>query len=650
MRKLLVLMSLGAAALGVGAVSPRNVVPVPRSVAETKGEFVKPRQLTYFYDGPEAIVDSLMSKYAVKSPSVKKAAIRIHDGQGDAYRLEIEPKRITLRGSAFYGVQTLMQLLDQDSVIACGVVNDAPAFPYRGVHVDMSRHFRSVDFLKKQLDAMAMLKLNKMHLHLTDAAGWRMPIEAYPRLTSLAAWRPFETWKEWNAKGQHYGGEYGGFYTKDELRELVKYAADRHITLIPEIEMPGHSEEVVAAYPELGCANGGHDLCPGKEETFRFLEQVLDETMEIFPSDLIHIGGDEAGKAAWHDCPDCQCRMAQEGINDVEGLQSYLIHRIEEYVNSKGRNIIGWDEILEGGLAPNATVMSWRGTQGGIDAINAGHDVIMTPGEACYLDYTQDAPFREPESIGGYLPLRKAYAYEPLNGISSPEHLLGIQANLWSEYIPTAEHAEYMYYPRTLAIAEIAWSNPTKDYPDFLSRATVLNQNLKNRGYNVFDITHEYGERPESLEPVEHLARGAKVTYHTPWHRQYPAGGAETLTDGLRGGWTYQDKRWQGWLTPIDVIVDLGDVKPLHYVNATFMHSPGPWVWLPDEVVISTSTDGETFAVQGKIYTDVNPDTPGIGFKDFGTAVGVSARYVRLQATPRPIAGGWLFLDEIVVN
>lgn len=639
-----------AMALGAAAVSPRDVVPVPRSVAAGKGEFRVPARLTYYYNGSEAIIDSLMSRYAAKVPSAVKADIRITPGDGDGYRLKVEPRRISVSGNAFYGVQTLRQLLNQDSVITCGVIDDAPAFSYRGVHVDMSRHFRDVSFLKKQLDAMAMLKMNRMHLHLTDAAGWRMPVDAYPRLTELAAWRPQETWKEWNAKGQHYGGEYGGHYTKDELRDLVAYAAERHIELIPEIEMPGHSEEVIAAYPELGCINGGRDLCPGKEETFEFLERVLDETMEIFPSELIHIGGDEAGKAAWRDCPDCRRRMAEEGIADVDGLQSYLIHRIEKYVNSKGRNIIGWDEILEGGLAPNATVMSWRGTQGGIDAINAGHDVIMTPGEACYLDYTQDAPFREPESIGGYLPLRKVYSYEPLRGISDPAHLLGLQANLWSEYIPSAEHAEYMYYPRTFAIAEIAWSNPDKDYDDFLRRATAMTRQFQADGYNVFDITREYGERPESLAPVSHLARGAKVIYNTPWHRQYPAAGETTLTDGLRGGWTYQDKRWQGWLTPVDVTVDLGESKPLHYVNSTFMHSPGPWVWLPDAVTISTSDDGVNFTEQAVIRTDLNPDTPGIAFKDFGSAINVAARYVRLQATPRPIAGGWLFLDEIIIN
>lgn len=657
---------LAALAVGAGAqgASPRDIVPLPAEVVIAGGEFRVPQGgLSYFAENCEAIVDSLMAPYAAKVTSARKADIRIERRAklADAYNIKIDRKGITLTGQddegVFQGVQSLIQLLG-DSAIACGEVKDSPVFPYRGMHVDVSRHFRSVDFLKKQIDAMAALKMNKMHLHLTDGAGWRMPSDRYPRLNTLAAWRPQRRWKDWADNGADYceadyPGAYGGFYTKDELRELVRYAAERHIDVIPEIEMPGHSEEVIAAYPELSCAGKGGDLCPGKEEIFRFIEEILDETMEIFPSTYIHIGGDEASKSAWKECADCRARMEAEGIADVDGLQSYLIGRVERYVNSKGRSIIGWDEILDGGLAPNATVMSWRGQQGGIEAMRQGHDVVMTPGEACYLDYTQDAPFKEPESIGGYLPLSKVYAYEPLKGLPDdvdPRHLIGLQANLWAEYITEDSHAEYMYYPRAFAIAEIGWSNPAKDYADFRRRTDRLGHTFRERGYTTFDIDKEYGERPASLEPVEHLARGAKVTYAKRYTGVYPAAGDGTLTDGIRGGWTYQDKKWQGWFSDLDLTLDLGEVKPLHYINTTFMHCPGPGVFLPDSVVISTSEDGISFTEQAVLRQDVAPSYQKIMLKDFGAPVDVNARYINIKGIRNKEIGGCLFTDEVIVN
>ncbi|MDE6100563.1 MAG: family 20 glycosylhydrolase, partial [Paramuribaculum sp.] len=379
------------------------------------------------------------------------------------------------------------------------------------------------------------------------------------------------------------------------------YAAHRNITVIPEIEIPGHSKEVTSAYPELSCAGVPYtdeDLCIGKEATFKFIEDVLDEVIEVFPSAYIHIGGDEASKSGWRNCPDCQARMKSEGLKDVDELQSYAIHRVEKYLNSKGRDIIGWDEILEGGLAPNATVMSWRGTEGGITALKSGHKVVMTPGEFCYIDYTQDAAFKEPVSIGGFTPLKKVYSYEPVDSSLTSEeasNLMGLQANLWAEYIPTDAHAEYMYYPRAFAIAEIGWSTPEKNYDDFHRRALVLNARLDSLGYNTFDLANEYGERRESLTPVVNSAIGATVEYTTPYHSKYPAAGNSTLVDGIRGGWTYGDKRWQGFLGDFEAIVDLGENRTVHSVAATFMHAPGAWVHLPDNVTVEISTDGIEF-------------------------------------------------------
>ncbi|MDE7411459.1 MAG: family 20 glycosylhydrolase [Paramuribaculum sp.] len=586
----------------------------------------------------------------------------------EGYIMDITPKGITITAKtetgAFYAVQSLLQLTHDGEVrrLQCAEVKDTPRFSYRGMHFDVSRHFRSVDFLKKQIDAMAQLKMNNMHLHLTDGAGWRMPVDAYPRLTQFAAWRPQRTWQDWRNAGTFYcesdfPGASGGFYSKDELRELVDYASRRHIRVIPEIEMPGHSEEVLAAYPELSCSGQPYknsDFCPGKEATFAFLEKVIDEVIDVFPSEYIHIGGDEASKDAWKTCPDCQRRMKEEGIVDVDGLQSYLIKRMEKYINSHGRQIIGWDEILQGGVAPGATVMSWRGTEGGKKAIASGHDVIMTPGTYCYLDYSQDAPFREPVSIGGYTPLKKVYGYEPVEADMESDkvsHLLGVQANLWSEYVTEDSHAEHMYYPRAYAIAEIGWSTPEKDYEDFHRRSLAFNDLMQQRGYAPFDLKSEYGERHESLVPVTHKGVGAAVSYALPYSEKYPGVGLSTLTDGKRGGWNNNDGRWQGTLTDVDCTVDLGQEKEINYVGAAYMHSEGAWIHLPEEVVFSTSVNGVDFTPVATVSCDIDPMYPKIITKEYGAPVdGVRARYVRMQATKNPRPGSWLFTDEFIIN
>ena len=666
----IVLILVGIFNVAAFAASPRDIIPRPAKIVDTKKCFSLPRRtLTYSAPGCETIVDSLLLPFAFTAAKGKKADIQLGIAKlpKDTYTLSIDSKGVKVQGGSqealFHGVQSLVQLLAlarKDSVLQGCSVTDRPVFPYRGMHVDVSRHFRSLPFLKKQVDAMALLKLNRMHLHLTDAAGWRMPIDSYPKLNTIAAWRPQRRWQDWGDNGARYcrqsdPGAYGGYYSKEELRELVRYAAARHIEVVPEIEMPGHSDEVVAVYPELSCNGTGGDLCPGKEATFKFIEDVLTETMDIFPSRLIHIGGDEASKADWSSCPDCRRRMEQEGIRDVHGLQSYLIGRVEKFVNSRGRQIIGWDEILEGGLAPNATVMSWRGTKGGIDAMAAGHDVIMTPGEACYLDYTQDAPFKEPTSIGGYLPLSKVYAYNPLADIPDSvdtRHLLGIQANLWSEYITDDSHAEYMYYPRTFAIAEIGWGNPAeRNYPEFKRRSLALMQELQRRGYTTFDLAREFGEHPASLTPVNHLARGAKVIYNGRYDRErYPAAGEATLTDGQRGGWTYQDRKWQGWLRNVDVTIDLAEAKPLHMVSASFMHSPGPGVFLPDSVVVSVSDNGRDFTPVATLRGDIPVSSKTVQIKDFAAPLATTARYVNLRAIRHRKYRAYLFIDEIVIN
>ena len=564
----------------------------------------------------------------------------------EAYRLTITPKQVRIEANTPEGVfranTTLAQL---ERPLPCGVIIDYPRFAWRGIMLDISRHFRDKEFILKQIDAFSEVKLNVLHLHLTDAAGWRLEVKSHPELTAKAAWRVGDTWREWDTTGKRYEGSYGGFLSQDDVREIVAYAAERHMTVVPEIEMPGHSRETVYAVPGVGCKDTSDDLCPGKEATFKLLEDVLTEVMDLFPSEYIHIGGDEAGKRDWHDCPDCRRRMQEEGLTSVEELQSYLVRRIEAFLNAHGRRLIGWDEILEGGLSPNATVMSWRGTEGGLEAIRQGHDAVMTPGNRCYLDKVQDAPVREPEGWGGYLPIDSIYVYDPAAGIpeASLGHLLGVQGNLWHELIPQPSHTEYMLYPRAFAIAEIGWSPvDVKDAVDFRERATAHAAALRERGYNTFKLEEEVGNRPASREAENHLGRRAKVAYAHPWHKNYPAAGAATLTDGNLGGWSYGDGRWQGFQSDVDVTVDLGSVRPVHYVTATFLGDTSAWIFLPDRVTVEYSLDGEHFTLAGELLNE-NPDGK---YVPFGVSVGKDARYIRYHAFRTK---EWLFTDEILI-
>ena len=589
----------------------------------------------------------------------------------ESYTLSVTPQQILIRATSgaglFYGVQTLLQLAQPSGAgsysIASVEIEDTPRFAYRGLMLDVSRHFSTKEFIKKQIDALAYYKINRLHLHLTDAAGWRLEIKKYPLLTEFAAWRTDPTWKQWWNGGRKYvrfdaPGAYGGYYTQDDIREILEYARQHYITVIPEIEMPSHSEEVLAAYPQLSCSGEPYknsDFCVGNEETFTFLENVLTEVMELFPSAYIHIGGDEAGKSAWKTCPKCQKRMKDEHLANVDELQSYLIHRIEKFLNNHGRHLLGWDEILQGGIAPNATVMSWRGEEGGIAAVTSGHRAIMTPGAYCYLDSYQDAPYSQPEAIGGYLPLKKVYSYNPVPASLTAEQaklVYGVQGNLWVEYIPTPEHVEYMIYPRILALAETAWSAPErKSWPDFHTRALSAVADLQAKGYHPFDLKKEIGSRPESLQPVSHLALGKKVIYNSPYSSHYPAQGNTALTDGIRGDWTYGDGSWQGFISDnrLDVTIDMEKETSIHSVTAAFMQVVGAEVFLPETVVISISDDGTHFTELRKQHFEVSKETP-IRFTDISWQGEAKGRYVRYQAQAGSEFGGWIFTDEIIVK
>lgn len=390
----------------------------------------------------------------------------------------------------FYGVQTLIQLISAkgDKIELPYVkITDYPRFAYRGMHLDVSRHLFSVKEIKKYIDLLAHHKMNRFHWHLTDDQGWRIQIKKYPKLQEVSAFRNQTLIGHYADKPEKFDGQkYGGFYTHEEIKEVVKYAATRYVTIVPEIEMPGHALAALSAYPELGCTGGPYQaatkwgvfedvFCAGKEETFTFLQNVLDEVMTLFPGQYIHIGGDECPKVKWKKCPHCKERMSKQGLKDEHQLQSYFIQRIEKYVNSKGKRIIGWDEILEGGLAPNATVMSWQGEEGGIAAAKENHDVIMTPGNWCYFDHYQSADTKaEPLAIGSLTTVEEVYSYEPippqLSAMES-KYILGAQGNVWTEYITTPEKLEYMAFPRAWALAEVVWSPKEKrKYSDFKKR------------------------------------------------------------------------------------------------------------------------------------------------------------------------------------
>jgi hexosaminidase len=432
----------------------------------------------------------------------------------EGYELTVTPDSVVIRGAdtagLFYGVQTLLQLLPAEIFAAqavknvpwhvpCLAIADQPRFSWRGFLWDVSRHFFDKAEVEQMLDSMALHKLNVFHWHLVDDQGWRIQINKYPRLTEVGAWRKSIGFSFDPKASTAYGpdGRYGGFYSQNDIRELVAYAQARHITIVPEIEMPGHSSAALTAYPELSCAGGPYSTdsnegvfagiyCAGKEEPFEFIQNVLAEVCDLFPGKYIHIGGDEVPPDNWKACPRCQARMKQEGLKNERELESYFIRRVEKFLNARGRNLIGWSEIREGGLAANAAIMDWIG--GAVEAATSGHDVVMTPTKYCYLDYYQATNCPEPKAIGDYLPLNLVYSFEPIPPAMPAEfrsHIIGAQANLWSEYVPSLKHAQYMAFPRLCALAEVAWSAGTsRSYQDFTRRLRVHFRRFDQLGVN----------------------------------------------------------------------------------------------------------------------------------------------------------------------
>ena len=690
-----------------------NLIPKPEQMTMTGGTFT---------------VDSLALFGGQSSRNIKTVIDEAWSGNPEGYQLDVTPGGIDLRAGSpdglFYGMQTLRQLYAGGEV-PCVSIRDNPRFGYRGLHLDVSRHFFSKEEVMKLLDVMSFYKLNTLHMHLTDAGGWRIEIDKYPKLTSETAFRTESDWRKWwDGRDRKYlpegtPGAYGGYYTKEDIREIVKHAASKHINIIPEIEFPGHSEEVLMAYPELSCSGKPYqngDFCIGNEKSFTFMEDVLAEVIDLFPSEYIHVGGDEAGKSAWKKCPKCQALMTEKGMKSVDELQSYMIHRAEEFLISKDRKLIGWDEILEGGLAPEATVMSWRGEDGGIKSARMGHDVVMTPGNYMYLDFYQADPKTQPYAIGGYTPIKKVYSYDPVPAdsltVEECRHILGVQANTWTEYIQTPEHLEYMMFPRALAVAEIGWTpQELRTWEDFKPRMNAHISKLQGMGIRTFTLSDELevtmqvdtaGREIEVILDAEkypaeiryttdgsvpvassalyagpitvqdsahikaaifrdgvlqgtptekkvdyHRAINKPIHYNSKLYEGYMAGGTNALLDGYRGGLTYLDGRWQGYLDDLDCVIDMEEETDIHKVSIRFMQLIGPGVFQPGQVELLTSEDGENFISRGIVPTTVPADDPDLLFQEYTFDGNWKTRYIRLKA-PRANPG-FIFADEIVV-
>lgn len=539
-----------------------TIIPRPASVEKGTGSFTITNHTSLVAKGADAEKVAGMLNYFLNKKygfvlkinnAVSKDAIVLNTTSrtklpSEAYQLKVTAQSISIsgeRGGVFYGVQSLLQLIRENGSqlsIPEVTINDQPNFAYRGLMLDVGRHFFGIDEIKKILDVMASVKLNRFHWHLTDDQGWRLEIKKYPKLTTISAWRDSTIIGGYGdfTPFIYDGKRSGGFYTQDEAREVVKYAAERNIEVIPEIEMPGHSTAVLAAYPELGNDPGPYKV-PGywgvhytiynpDEPTFKFLEDVLTEVMAIFPSKYIHIGGDEVPKDEWKKSAIAQKIIQENHLKNEDELQSWFISRIEQFLNKNGRNLIGWDEILEGGLSPNATVMSWRGEQGGIDAAKQGHNVIMSPGGYMYVDHAQAKDGKtEPLAIGGFLPLDVVYNYSPRPSALTPDqqkYILGVQANMWTEYVATDNKLEYMLFPRVAALAEVGWtSSENKDYKDFSeNRLPSFLKNMERSGVNyripeadvVITDEAQSGRKTISITP---FVADSKVYYTIDGHK-----------------------------------------------------------------------------------------------------------------------------------
>ena len=699
-------LALVCASCGTEQEANYQVIPLPQEVSLTQGNpFKLNGNVLIAYPENNALLQrnaEFLSEYIRQSTGYAPKTKAIAAGEQvknaitlgldpdiankEGYVLTTTPEGISINGQTengvFYGIQTLRKSIPAEAkgatiLIPAGEIKDEPRFSYRGMHLDVGRHFFPIEFIKKYIDLLALHNMNTFHWHLTEDQGWRIEIKKYPKLTEIGSQRSRTVI---GRNTQEYDNTpYGGFYTQEEAKEIVKYAQERYITVIPEVDLPGHMLAALAAYPEMGCTGGPYEVCPrwgvfedvlciGNDKTMQFLEDVMSEIIEIFPSEYVHIGGDEAPRDRWKECPKCQARIKAEGLKADKNhtaedrLQSYCMTRIEKFLNSKGRRIIGWDEILEGDVAPNAPVMSWRGASGGIKAAQMGHDVIMTPNTYCYFDYYQTADTKdEPLGIGGYVPIEKVYSLDPTFDLNEEQkkHIIGAQANLWTEYIATTEHVEYMVLPRMAALAEVQWTQPEKkDFKDFTTRLASLMKFYQRDGFNyakhVFDLKVDFtpdvakkavvvtlstiddapiyytldGTEPTTaslkyIEPVvitetadfqavvirpegKSKVVNKKISFNKATYcpieltfqpsEKYKFGGAITLVDGMKGNDSYATGAWLGFVGgDVEAIIDLGQETEIKRVATNAIVDMSAWIMGSTGLVVSISDDNKEF-------------------------------------------------------
>ena len=717
--------------------SPIKVVPYPNSVTVKSGTFNAVGAPVHYDSAFDETAVKAIARFCDHLSDATDTDISASEGLSrtgvvftmdpampeEGYSLEISEKAVKVKASslrgATYAAQTILQMLIEDTTLPCCRIEDAPRFSYRGEHLDEARHFYGIDEVKKILDLMEIHKMNTLHWHLTDDQGWRIEIKQYPRLTEVGSIRKETLVGHINWSNTYDGKEYGRgkWYTQEQIKEVIRYAAERGINIIPEIDLPGHMLAALTAYPELGCTGGPYDvwgmwgvaddvLCAGKEEVMTFLEEVLAEVADLFPSEYIHIGGDECPKVRWEKCPHCQAKIKELGLEDDDRfhaehyLQSYVMKRMSDFLSKRGKKVIGWDEILEGEIAENAIVMSWRGTQGGIQAAKLGHDAIMTPNTYCYIDYYQSLNTEEePLGQGGYLPVEMVYSYEPFIDEMTDEqkkHIIGVQTNLWTEYIPTSEHLEYMLLPRMSAISEVQWcESDNKDWKRFRESADHLAAIYEQLGFKY--ATHIFrtsgfvtvnaengavlmnfetqGDAPirytiDGSEPTEksalyegpievpgsciikgkafrsniedktfskefkaHKAMGKKAVLGTAPAPHYTYDAPNLLVNGVRGPFNYRSGDWAGWAgTPFEVTIDM-DGESYSSVTLGTVVVKYDWIFNPQSLTISISDDGKTFTeVAKESYLPEGENDPN-ALKEYTLSFPeTSARYLKVHA------------------
>jgi hexosaminidase len=682
-----------------------NVIPLPKEIKLEEGQsyILDSKTLVYFEEGLQRearFLNQYVEDILGFTLGLKKGTDHAVDGivlkvtpedfdHSEAYEISITPSQVVVKGSdaagVFYGIQTLRKSLPVTSHLSpliaqlpCGTIRDWPNFGYRGMHLDPCRHFIPLDSVKVYIDMLALHNMNQFHFHLSDDQGWRIEIKKYPELTEIGAYRNGTVIGH---NGNLYDSiRHGGYYTQDELRDLIQYAAERHINIIPEIDLPGHMQAALACYPQMGCTGGPYEvwkrwgiseevLCAGNEQAMQFVEDVLNEVMDVFPSEYIHIGGDECPKVRWEKCRKCQALIRKlrikgdDRFSKEDYLQSYVMNRMAKVVEARGRRVIGWDEILEGNVSETAIIMSWRGTEGGIEAARKGHDVIMAPSSHLYFDYYQSEDIAsEPMCIGGYLPVERVYEFQPLPTELTPEqqqHIIGVQANIWTEYISTFDHVEYMAMPRMDALAEIQWNNPKeRDFDAFVERCRKISQLYDLYQYRY--AKHIFNPQVWTDTVAPNLVTGKPIMLQEEPEERYAYKGATVLNDGELGRGAYNSGRWLGFYgKPLDAFFDLKEPKLMARVRFHANVNKGAWIYNPRQVTVRISNDGKHFLEVGKKEFPISGwnDRDGVFAYELSFEP-ATARYVEVLIEgydlPEDHSGygnpAWLFIDEIEVN